>query len=379
MKEFYELQAGIWRPQSEEFFTKKLHGVIAEARQSGAHPVVPREITASSLQTLAVAVTPPCIDTALLPRQDRLRNFHLDTGEVLPGSAFANGVLTMTADGGVQLLGRHSRHFFSNAQPYAFPDKTPIRPEVFDAWLADRLPCEDTRTAFWEVQGATVAQELHAQQRIVALTGPGRSSKGTALKVASMLVGKMHTATFTGGPARMGKSQFSLSELYAAALVLLPDMPPPPRYESIRREQYMEGLSYLKSIAGGDPILIERKNKDPITAHIDASLWIDSNFGSSGYIQGREDSYSWEERLITIPFLKSLTEEERVNRFEENFRDECRGSLGMLSMLMLEPSAEGTLHGLRKWCWSISSCLRGKPCSREILQTTTSQRWPVDQ
>ena len=59
------------------------------------------------------------------------------------------------------------------------------------------------------------------------------------------------------------RGQAGWINLQAAALVLLPDMPPPPRYESIRREQYMEGLSYLKSIAGGDPILIERKNKDP--------------------------------------------------------------------------------------------------------------------
>ena len=190
-----------------------------------------------------------------------------------------------------------------------------------------------------------MAQELHAQQRVVALVGPGRSGKGTGLRVASMLVDKQHTATFTGGPARMAKSQFSLSELSGAALVLLPDIPQAPLHEGIRREHFLEGLASLKSIGGGDPILIERKNKDPITAIIGASVWIDSNFPLSGFIQGQEDSYSWQERIITIPFLRSLTEEEREKNFERKFEQE----LGQIAWYAVGAYSKAKARGHFTW------------------------------
>lgn len=343
--EFFQVQGGIWRYQSSEFFKGQMHEVVAQARGRPGHALISREFSVSSLQSLTVAVTPPCIYTSLLPVEDRLKNFHLDTGEVLPGSAFTNGVLLGGEDGDFRLVDRDLRHFYTTSRPYPFPSDKPPRPHLFETWLIDRLPDEDTRTALWEVLGATVAQELHAQQRVVALVGPGRSGKGTALRIASMLVGKQHSATFTGGPTRMAKSQFSLSGLDRAALVLLPDIPQAPLREGIRREHFLEGLAYLKSIGGGDPILIERKNKDPITAIIAPSVWMDSNFPLSGFIQGQEDSYSWQERIITIPFLRSLTEEEREKNFERKFEQE----LGQIAWYAVEAYSKAKARAHFTW------------------------------
>ena len=66
LDEFYQIQRGLWLLQDEQFFRKRLHGVIAEARESGKYPVVSRDTIASCMQTLAVGVTPPCIDASLL-------------------------------------------------------------------------------------------------------------------------------------------------------------------------------------------------------------------------------------------------------------------------------------------------------------------------
>ena len=346
LQEFYQIQRGTWRLQSEEFFRKTLHGVIAEARHSGGHPIVTRETIASCMQSLAVAVTPPCIDTALLPAGDRLRNFDLDTGEPLNGSAFANGVVKVSDDGSFQLLERDARHFYTTARPYSFPEKRPPRPEFFDLWLEGRLPDQDTRVAFWEVLGATVAQQLHAQQRIVVLVGEGRAGKGTALKVACMLVGRHHTATFTGGPARMARSQFSLSGLDRAALVILPNMPPPPIQEGYRKDHFVEGLACLMSISGGDPILVERKHRDPITAVVDASVWVDTNHSLSGVIQGEEDAYAWAERIIPIPFRHSINEDQREPDYERKFEPE----LGQIAWYAIEGFAKALAR--RHYTWS---------------------------
>ena len=346
LKEFYQIQKGIWRSQSEEYFERELRSAIAEVRHSGRHPVISREAIASCMQTLKNAVTPPCIDTALLPIKERLGNYDLDTGEILPGSAFDNGILILMDNGDFRLLERQSRHFFSTARPYSFPENRPPRPEIFDSWLVDRLPDQDTRTAFWEVLGATVSQELHKEQRIIATVGVGRSGKGTALRTASLLVGSHHTAAYTGGPARMAKSQFSLSELYGAALITLPNMPPAPLREGIRRDHFQEGLACLMSISGGDPITIEKKNKDPITANVAASIWIDSNYSLPGFVQEEDDAVAWEERIIPIPFLKTIPDEQRENNFERKFIPE----LGQIAFFAVEAFAEAKAQ--RSFTWS---------------------------
>ena len=323
LQDFYELRGGIWRVQDQGHFEKQIHKVISEARGGGHEDAVfRREDMASYVKSLAVSVSPPCIDTHLLHEEHRLANFNLDTGELLAGAAFTNGVLTVGEDGAFQVIERDPRHFYTTSRPYRFPTEAPPRPKLFDDWLLGRLPDEQTRTAFWEVMGATICEELHALQRLIALLGGGRTGKGTALRTVAMLIGRGHTVTFSSGPARMAKSQFSLSGLARAVLVLLPDMPRPPAKTGFRMDQLLEGLSTLKSISGGDPITVEQKNKDPISVTVRAGIWLDSNFEISSFIQGQDDAFSWEERIIPIPFLEQLNEEERLPDYENRFYPE---------------------------------------------------------
>ena len=349
---FYQVQGGIWRQQSRLFFQKKLQEKIVSARGSSNNLVVPRETLASALQSLSFAVTPPCIDTSLLREKDRYKNFDLDSGTIVPGIAFTNGVLHIADDGEFKLNDRDPRHFYTTSRPFAFPHERPQRPQLFDEWILGRLPDEDTRTALWEVLGATVCQELNSMQRMVALLGPGRTGKGSAMRVAAMLVGTDHTVSFTGGPARVAKSHFASSQLHNSALVLFPDMPAAPMNTGMWKDQYVEGLGLVKSLVGGDPIIVEKKFKDPTTAVLNASVWVDSNFSLSWFVQGQEDSYSWEERIITIPFLLQLSEEARKHNYESRFQEE----LPNIAWYALDAYAQVKKRG--RFTWSTEMLVR---------------------
>ena len=240
---------------------------------------------------------------------------------------------------------RVSRDFYTTSRRYAFPTERPPRPETFDAWLRGRLPVEDTRRAFWELLGATVAQELHAQQRLVALLGPGRTGKGTALRIACLLVGTEFTASFTGGPARLSKSQFSLAKLPRVALVLFPDMPAPPMFRGLAMDQYLEGLGIVKAITGGDPIAVEGKYRDVIAAVINAGVWLDSNFDLGTVIQGQEDAFAWEERIVPLPFKHQIIDDERELNYELRFEEE----LPQIAWYAVNDYAEAKERGRFTW------------------------------
>ena len=343
--DFHQIQEGSWCVQSRKHFEKQILGIIAKAREAEGTVVVSRDIIAACVESLAISVTPPCIDTALLKEADRLKNVNLDTGAVLPGSAFTNGILSVGDDGDFTLSERQPRHFYTSSRPYPFPTERPPRPQIFDEWLMGRLPVQDTRTAFWELIGATISHELHDLQRLVALLGPGRTGKGAALRTVAGLVGTECTATYTGGPGRLAASQFTLAKLISAVLVLLPDMPPPPRRDGMRMDRYMDGLSIVKSISGGDPISIEKKFKDVISAEINAGVWMDSNFDIAGFIQTEQDSFSWQERIIPLPFLQTLPEEQRIPQYESRFVPER----GQISWYAVEAYAKAKARGAFTW------------------------------
>ena len=320
LQDFWEKRTGGWYRQDANAHKLAIQNRIEQARLSAQPALITARGMGDYIAALSMKLTPPCVDMGILSESDRLRHFDLDTGELLDGTAFSNGIIDLIGpDAQVDFRPAGPRDFFSSSRPYPFAQEEPGRPHQFDEWLASRLPDPVTRVALWELIGATVLERLHGEQRIAVLMGPGRSGKGTLLRVLEMLVGRSHVFSVTGGPRRLGTSQFGLSQLQGAALLLLPDMPPVPARQGLTRELFDVGLSNIKSIAGGDPISIERKNRDQITARVTTSIWMDSNFDISGFIEGTDDAFSWSERLIPIPFTQSIAEADRQLHYEDSF------------------------------------------------------------
>ena len=125
LDDFHQIQGGSWRVQSREHFQRQILAVIAEARASEGTVVAGRETIGSCMESLAISVTPPCIDTALLKEADRLMNVDLDTGALLAGSAFTNGILSVGHDGDFTLVERQPRHFIRPPGPTRSPARGP--------------------------------------------------------------------------------------------------------------------------------------------------------------------------------------------------------------------------------------------------------------
>ena len=315
--DFYERRECAWFKQDATYFRRRMVQAIAEVQGTLAAAPPGKGALDAHMTDLRDNVLPACVDLNMLPEEDRLANFHLDTGAIIHGAAFQNGVLAPDAK---TFHPMDARWFCTSTRPYSFPEQDPGKPVIFERWLEGRLPDPETRQCVWELIGATILQQLQSMQRLVFLRGAGRAGKGTLLRLVEMLVGKSASTTFDS-PSRMVASQFALTGLQHAALVTLPDMPRPPGRAGFAMDNWNAGLGIIKHLSGGDPIKIERKQKDPITARVNLSVWMASNFDQN-FIMGTDDAVSWIERVVPIPFMRSIEEDKQVKDYEERFRPE---------------------------------------------------------
>ena len=276
----------------------------------------------SYLDSLETAILPPCADTALLPPGKRRLNYHLDTGRLIDGAAFQNSVVSVDIAGGVTWRPAIMREFFSLARPFAFPEKDPGRPVLFDAWLEERVPDPVTRLAMWEAIGAVLLERLTPDQKGIWMKGDTGTGKGTIHSVLSMMVGEDHTMG-ASSPSELDASQFSLSEMDDVALLSMSDIPPMPTRQGPARDAYIKGVAKMKAILGRGAIGVEKKNKGRITIVTNVSLVADTNHDIKEILGGR-DYRSWERRIILFPMNIELPDEQQVADFHETFRPEMQ-------------------------------------------------------
>ena len=317
--DFYQYREGVWSWQDKAYFAHQIRRVLAAALE--VEDVVPSDTMMNAyLNALADAITPACIDTALLSEKDRLLNFHLDSGALIDGTCFRNSVVMVDGSGMVHRRALERREYFTTGRPYPYPADNPPPPVLFDAWLTERMPEPETRQALYEAMGATVLQLLPSEERLVALLGGGGTGKGTIIRTVGMLMGREQTMSVTS-PARLVSSAFALSQLPKSSLLTIPDMPAMPSREGIARDNYLQGLGVVKSMSGGDAIPVEGKFKDQTTARVNASIWIDTNFSIQAIVGG-EDYKSWERRVLAFPMHRNLPQEKQEPYYEHRFRQE---------------------------------------------------------
>ena len=315
--EYYTLRNGGWEQQSPEFYERKIAKRIGEARGTQT-PVIGRYMS-DCLATLQRELLPAVVDTGLLALENRLLNFHLDTGRLIDGTAFRNVCLDMDESGGISHQERGERDFYTTSRPYILPLEDPGRPQILDAWMEEMVPDEDTRQAVWECLGMSILGQGYAEQRVVFLCVGGRSGKGTLEKLAALLSGGC--CSFSGGPARLGAGPFATSALVGNATCVLPDSPEMPEHpKSLTYAQYTLGLTTIKNLSGEDPITIEFKNDRRILPMIwPGTVWWDSNYPISKVIPAREDAHSWRGRIIPIPMTVEIDEDRQIRGFHDRF------------------------------------------------------------
>ena len=308
----------VWCPESDQFFRKDLQRAIAESRGDPRLRLVSTQQRTAALESLRDAVSPPVVSELLLNPIDYLKNYNLQTGELLTPTAFKNGVVELDPDAphGFRLVTPAQWDFYSTHRPHLLPQDPPPAPEKFDGFLEYRWPNPGTRLAIRQLIGATLLQRLADENRLVFVIGPGGSGKGTLIRLLVALIGK--TGVFTvPNVSRLVSSPFATSQLDMAALLVVSDPTDTARRQN--RDALSDGLTIIRNLTGQDDVPIERKGRDQYSTRVNTSVWVNTNFNMADWVTGDEDRYSWKRRIMTIPSQVQLPEDEQRGDYDQRF------------------------------------------------------------
>jgi len=187
-----------------------------------------------------------------LPKRVDAPCWHQDRSPVTePIIVCRNGILNPDQIGAASALQSHTPKLFTLA---AVPvDYDPQAPEPVQ-WLEflDGLWGDDpdSITALQEIMGLLLMDDM-SFQKIFLLVGPGRSGKGTILKVIKALLGNETVASPTLNS--LG-SEFGMQPLIGKLAALIGDA------RSGKGDKQIVGTERLLTISGGDGVDINRKN-----------------------------------------------------------------------------------------------------------------------
>ena len=346
----------VWRTESDQFFRQDLQRSLAKSLGDPRLRLVRTDQRSAAIESLRDAVSPPVVSELLLAPNDYLKNYDLLTGRFLDTTAFENGVVELDPDAshGFRLVTPDHWHYHHTHRPYPLPQELPPEPEEFNQFLEFRWPEPKTRLAIRQLIGATILQRLADENRFVFLKGPGGAGKGTLTRILDALIGS--EAVFAvPNVARLASSQFALSQLETAALLLVSD--PTDTATRQNRDALSDGLSILRSMTGQDKVPMESKGKDQYTARVNASVWITTNFPISDWVTGDADRDSWKRRLMPIPCTVQLPENKQHDDYEKRFVSEYPA----IAWHCIAAYAE-MRHSHQQYSWS-----------REMLELRTEQ------
>ncbi len=200
--------------------------------------------------------------------------------------AFNNGVLRVNQR---KLVEFSPRHLCRTRIPHDYnPRATCPR---FDQFLSEVLPPE-YHPLIEEILGcALVGDNRH--EKLILMFGPGGNGKSVLLKVATALVGVENAAHVP--LQELVDQRFYRAELISKKLNVYADI------EQVSPKQQ----AILKALVSGDPILAERKYRDPVSFSNRAVMIFSCN--DLPDLGGK--TYSIQRRLILIPFRQTFSGE----------------------------------------------------------------------
>lgn len=180
------------------------------------------------------------------------------------------------------LLPSDRRFFTTSAAPFAYDPDAP-QPVEWLRFLSSVWPDDpDSIATLQEWFGYMLTPDTR-QQKILFIVGPRRGGKGTIARVLRELVGPLNLASPTLASLA---TNFGLWPLIGKSVALVADARIGPRTDTALI------VERLLSISGEDPLTIDRKHREPLTAKLTCRFVILSNEmlrlgDSSGALVGR--------------------------------------------------------------------------------------------
>lgn len=187
---------------------------------------------------------------------------------------------------------------------YIFTSKvmTPFNPDAKeptigeDKWTPSKWIMElangdkDVYTLFWQVIHAA-ANGSFSYRKSIWLFGNGNDGKGTFQKLIMSVVGAKNVASLK---ANEFSQRFALSAMEGKTCVIGDDVP---------ANVFLDDSSNFNSVVTGDPVMIEKKNRQPYSAILTVTVIQSTN----EMPKFKNNSNGTMRRLLIVPFTKEFS------------------------------------------------------------------------
>ena len=321
-KELWFWDGERWIREDEELLNADVHD--AAIGESGLEKDLTSSAANEAKDRIKVRSTPVVAAAQVLERNMRYSFFDLETGEVINGVAFRNGVL-LVEDGEISLAENRREWFYSSGLNYDIPDPADPIPEtpMWDKFITDALQ-EDERDFFQAMIGRTILRDTTGQYMPV-LFGEGNTGKGTTTQILTKLMGGTDRVMSERIETLGGR--FTFQHARDKALMVLSDMRDRPK-RGAALDDWRAGAAVLKELLGGDPTRIEKKNGDTESAFLRLPVWGATNFDIK-WMQGSEDASAWQRRIRPIVFDKVVPERLRIADLPDLIYDREGGAVAL--------------------------------------------------
>jgi putative DNA primase/helicase len=194
------------------------------------------------------------------------------------------------------LLDVHTGTLYPHTPSYLSTIQLPIQYDptadcpAWDRFLATVLPLDVyTTRIIWQLLALLMIPATDAHQAVL-LSGPGGNGKGALLAAVRSFLGKRNVSSLNLD--QITSEQFLAVQLFGKLANICDDL----------SSRHLGDSSAFKRIVGGDPLMTDRKHREPITFQPFARLL----FSANEYPQSADASSGFYDRWVVIPFTEEF-------------------------------------------------------------------------
>ncbi|MCY3994386.1 MAG: DUF5906 domain-containing protein [Caldilineaceae bacterium] len=299
---------GAWQEVDEYLVRQALQDAAVATHCVTMHSPVERE----ALLRFEWLTRPRADKQGMIRREDRWRNVRLDTGKPLNGTVFDDEVVWIEGD---QLMRRpvEKEDFVISRKPFRLPEIGASESWLNQAkefWRFLNVSFGKLEAEKWLLLefGGRVLMQYTSDQKMLVLKGPGRSGKGTYIRLLQNLVGPEQFTAYSKLSELGGR--FQTARMTGKSLATIGDLAEQPRGRD-RRDAFLEGAAVVKAITGEDAVTIEEKRKNAFAALLPVSFVAATNHPPQ-FLTSGADAGAWKERMLICRFPHEIKADKRI-------------------------------------------------------------------
>ncbi len=237
--------------------------------------------------------------------------WHLDTGEDISGTVWADKVTTMNDDGTVTAEKHNSRIFTTRSVPWPYIEHPKPVP-IWADYLAETLPSSGMQDLLLEQIGRTISGESVYTSGLPVVYGRTGSGKTTLRRLITRLVGPDMTVEIASAGALGGR--FVDARTARAKLIILKlDRTPSAISHNERKGRHM-----IKSLSGGGSLDVELRWQS-YRVKMNLLIWIIGTQLPKWAVPETADG--WAARLAPIPLHNPVLKANRIPGLADQIAD----------------------------------------------------------